>query len=144
MALYTSLPGYELLEVIHESAASCVFSARRKADGATVVVKRSLGDAASARQLTRYLNEYELLSSLACADVVAVHDLVRHEGHVALVLANCEGIPLRRFIETRTRWDLGECLHIALALAKIVEAVHARTVRSLKLRRRIRAFRCNG
>ncbi len=78
------LPGYQRGEPIHDSSASVVYRARRVADGACVVVKRSLGNGVTARQLTLYRNEFELLGSLDCEGVVKAHDRVSHEGHVAM------------------------------------------------------------
>ncbi len=95
------LPGYQRGEPVHDSSASSVYRARRVADGALVVIKRSRGNAVSARQLTRYRNEFELLGSLQCAGVVKARELVRHEGQIALVLEDIPGVSLRRWIETR-------------------------------------------
>ena len=93
------LPGYQRGEPIHGSSTSAVYRARRAADGACVVVKRSHGSTVSAHQLTRYRNEYELLRSLDSDRVVKAHELVRHEGHVALILEDFAGCSLRRWIE---------------------------------------------
>jgi predicted ATPase/signal transduction histidine kinase len=119
------LPGYQRGEPIHESSASSVYRARRVADGARVVVKRSRGSAVSLGQLTRYRNEFELLGSLRCAGVVKARELVRHEGHVALVLDDLPGVSLRRWIEAQARVDLDRRLEIAAELAGIVAEVHA-------------------
>ena len=53
------------------------YRARRTSDGACVVIKRSQGQSVSARQLTRYRNEYELLRLLDCPGVVKAYDLLR-------------------------------------------------------------------
>ncbi len=99
------LPGYQRGEPIHDSSASSVYRARRTSDGACVVVKRSRGAVVSAGQLTRYRNEFELLSSLESEGVVKAHDLVRHEGQIALVLEDVPGLSLRRWIETQVGED---------------------------------------
>jgi predicted ATPase/GAF domain-containing protein/tRNA A-37 threonylcarbamoyl transferase component Bud32 len=117
------LPGYQRGEPIHDSSTSVVYRARRLADGASVVVKRSHG-AASARQLTRYRNEYELLRSLGCDGVVQAFDLLRHDGQVALILEDLPGCSLRRWIESAPEAGLRERLAIAQQLASIVARVH--------------------
>ena len=114
------LPGYQRGEPIHDSSASAVYRARRSADGAAVVIKRSLGSAVSARQLTRYRNEYELLRSLDSEGIVKVYDLVRQDGQIALVLQDLPGTSLRRWIESHVAASLAERLHIAVQLAAIV------------------------
>ena len=94
------LPGYRPAERIHESSAAIVYRARRVSDGACVVIKRSQGHSVSVRQLTRYRNEYELLRSLDCRGVVKAHELLRHDGQVALVLEDLPGRSLRAWIES--------------------------------------------
>ncbi len=122
------LPGYQRGEPIHDSSASAVYRARRSADGAAVVVKRSLGSAVSARQLTRYRNEYELLRSLNSDRIVKVYDLVRHDGQIALILQDLPGSSLRRWLESHVTASLEERLRIAVQLAAIVADVHAANI----------------
>ena len=119
------LPGYHRGERIHDSSASSVYRARRVSDGASVVIKRSCGNTVSATQLTRYRTEFALLGSIACQGVVKVHELVRHERTIALVLEDVPGISLRRWIETQVAANIEERLQIAVKLASILRDVHA-------------------
>jgi serine/threonine protein kinase len=105
-----------------------VYRARRASDGACVVIKRSQGHAVSARQLTRYRNEYELLRSLDCAGVVKAHDLLRHDGQLALVLEDLPGVSLRRWLESAGNAPLRERLTLAIRLADIMAAVHGASI----------------
>ena len=82
----------------------------------------------SARQLTRYRNEYELLRSLDCPGVVKAYDLLRHDGQLALVLEDLPGMSLRRWIESSRNAPLRERLAVAIRLADIVGAVHAANI----------------
>jgi predicted ATPase len=122
------LPGYQHGQPIHDSSAASVHRARRASDGACVVIKRSQGQSVSARQLTRYRNEYELLRSLDCPGVVKAYDLLRDGSHVALVLEDLPGTSLRRWIESAPDASLHERLTIAIRVAEIVGAVHAANV----------------
>ena len=122
------LPGYQPGERIHESSAAVVYRGRRVSDGARVVIKRSLGHSVSVRQLTRYRNEYELLRSLDCRGVVKAYDLLRHDGHVALVLEDLPGTSLRVWIESVLEAPIRERVAIAIQLAEIVASVHAANV----------------
>ena len=121
-------PGYQHGERIHDSSAAVVYRARRVSDAASVVIKRSQGHSVSVRQLTRYRNEYELLRSLDCRGVVKAHDLLRHDGHVALVLEDLPGMSLRSWIKCSPEAPIGERLAIAIELAEIVASVHAANV----------------
>ena len=122
------LPGYQRGEPIHGSSTSAVYRARRAADGACVVVKRSHGSTVSAHQLTRYRNEYELLRSLDSSGVVKAHDLVRHEGHVALILEDFAGSSLRHWIESAMDATIEQRLRIAVQLAATVADIHAANI----------------
>src|SRR5688500_17056755 len=122
------LPGFELGETIHDSSAAVVYRARRASDGAVVVIKRSQGHSVSVRQLTRYRNEYELQRSIDCRGVVKAYDLLRHEGHVALVLEELPGMSLRAWIESAPETPIRERLAVAIQLAEIVASVHAANV----------------
>jgi predicted ATPase/signal transduction histidine kinase/tRNA A-37 threonylcarbamoyl transferase component Bud32 len=124
----TQLPGYEHGQPIHESSAAAVHRARRTNDGTCVVIKRSQGQSATARQLTRYRNEYELLRSLECPGVVKTYELLRHNGQVALVLEDLPGTSLRRWIESAPGASLRERLVVAIRLAETVAAVHAANI----------------
>jgi serine/threonine protein kinase len=124
----SELPDYQHGQAIHDSSAAVVYRARRASDGACVVIKRSQGHSVSARQLTRYRNEYELLRSLDCRGVVKAYDLLRSDGHVALVLEDLPGVSLRAWVESAPEAPLPERLAIAIQLADIVGAVHAANV----------------
>jgi predicted ATPase len=119
-----NLPGYEQREPIHDSSASSVYRARRLSDGVGVVVKRSQGHSVPARQLTRYRNEHDLLRLLDCPGVVKAHDLVRHDGQVAIVLEDLPGVSLRRWLEASADAPLLERVAIAIQLADTIAAVH--------------------
>ena len=122
------LPGYRPVERIHESSAAVVYRARRVSDDACVVIKRSQGYSVSVRQLTRYRNEYELLRSLDCRGVVKAHELLRHDGQVALVLEDLPGRSLRAWIASAAEAPIRERLAVAIQLADIVANVHAANV----------------
>ena len=122
------LPGYQHGEPIHESSVSSVYRARRTSDGACVAIKRSQSHPVSARQLTRYRNEFELLRSLECPGVVKAYELVRHDGQAALVLEDVPGVSLRRWIEASVGAPMRERLAIAIQLADIVAGVHSANV----------------
>jgi predicted ATPase/C4-dicarboxylate-specific signal transduction histidine kinase/tRNA A-37 threonylcarbamoyl transferase component Bud32 len=122
------LPGYQHGESIHESSVSSVYRARRTSDGVCVAIKRSQSHPVSARQLTRYRNEFELLRSLECPGVVKAYDLVRHDGQAALVLEDVPGVSLRRWIESSVGAPIRERLLVAIKLADIVAGVHAANV----------------
>ena len=117
------LAGYELDGVLHESGSSAVYRARRRVDGARVVVKRTQTSMVSARQLTRYRNEYELLRSLDSRGVVKVYELLRHEGRLALILEEFDGVPLKQWVASQP--SLHDRLELAISLTTTLGEIHA-------------------
>ena len=120
----STLSAYDIAECLHDGEDSAVYRARRCADGLAVVIKVSKGHCASARQLTRFRNEYELLTGLDLDGVVKAHDLIKHAGQLALILEDCGGEPLKRRL-ARGALTLRESLQLALRLASILSDVHA-------------------
>ncbi len=120
----THVPGYELDGLLHESARSLVWRAVRLRDGAKVALKCLPGGAVSARQFTRFRNEYELLRSLDIPGVVRVHELVRTHGQLALVLDLFAGPSLLQWVR-RDQPALEQRLKAAIAAARVIGQVHA-------------------
>lgn len=118
------LPEYELKELLHNSSSSAVYLGRRKSDGLPVVIKHPQSSTVSARQLTRYRNEYEILSSLDSERVIKVHELLRPRGQLALVLEAFDGIALKQWIKQDAP-DLVERLEAAIELTETLGEVHA-------------------
>ena len=117
------IPGYELGVLLHDSSASAVYRARRLADGAAVVVKRAHGGS-SARCLSRYRNELELLRAIDSDGVVKAYDLVRGHGQLALILEEFGGVSLKQWLEAGDP-SLVERLEAAIRLARAIGEVHA-------------------
>ncbi|MBN1237653.1 MAG: AAA family ATPase [Gammaproteobacteria bacterium] len=119
-----NLPGFDLREALHLSDTSSVYRAVRHADGRAVIVKRSVGASLSPRQLIRYRNEFELLRELDSRSVVKALDLIRHDGHVALILEEHPGTSLKHWM-CSTEAPLEERLEVAAQLAALLADVHA-------------------
>jgi predicted ATPase/signal transduction histidine kinase len=118
------LPGYDLDVLLHDSSTSAVYRARRQSDGARVVVKRTHGSAVSARQLTRYRNEIEILKSLQSDGVIKAFDLLRHQGRLALVLEDFGGTSLKEW-RAQASPSLAEVLELGIQITTTLGEVHA-------------------
>src|SRR5262245_53190520 len=91
-----TVTGYDVREMIHESATTQVFRARREADGAPVVIKVPAADSTVVRRNARLRYEHDLLRALAEVHGVArVVALEEHAGRFALVLADTRATALR-------------------------------------------------
>lgn len=117
------LPGYAIGELLHNSSSSAVYRGRRLDDGAHVVVKRPQANTISARQLTRYRNEYEILRSIDFEGVIKVHDLLRHQQQLALILEEFDGVALKEWLKV-SKPSLLDRLHVAVDVARSLGEVH--------------------
>jgi predicted ATPase/signal transduction histidine kinase len=111
---------------LHEGENTFVYRARARATHHSVIVKLP-APGASGRQLTRYRNEYELLSSLELDGVIKAHGLLKHDGRLALVLEDFGAESLQQWL-MRRQVRLDEAIWIAIDLAAIVGEVHAANI----------------
>ena len=117
------LPGYSIEKTLHSSPSSAVYRARRDSDGLAVVLKFPQATPVPARQLTRYHNEFEILSSFRSARVVAAIDLVRHAHTLALVLEDFDGVPLSQWTRAKKPSTI-ERLQAAVQISRALCDVH--------------------
>ena len=121
----TAVPGYELIDVLDESARTVLLRARRTADGVTFLIKTHKSSAAdhwTARLLRR---EYQVGERLDSPHVARYVDLIEQQGGAAtLVLDNVDGAILAGLIPpggfSPQRW-----VELAVGLADGLEALHA-------------------
>src|SRR5690606_32460743 len=69
-------------------------------------------------------NEYELLRALDSSSVVEALDLIRHGGHIALILEDYPGASLKHWMST-TECALDQRLEVAVQIAALLADVHA-------------------
>lgn len=119
--------GYEIREVIHESANSRVFRAWRREDRAPVVLKLLKKDYPSAVELTRYRQEYEITRSLELDCVIRAFDQCKHENSLVIVLEDFGGESLSKLLGRRG-FTLVEMLDIASKVTAALGEIHARQV----------------
>lgn len=117
------LPGYQLGELIHESATSAVYKGVRLKDRTRVIVKCSQRGLTAMRQHTRARNEYELLKAIDSSGIIRIHELIAHEGRLSLVFEEFPGIALKQWIGGGEA-GLEEKLEIGAGVADIIADVH--------------------
>nr|WP_240807831.1 AAA family ATPase [Polyangium spumosum] len=121
------IPGYSGRELIHEGPAVALFRGLRDSDRAPVVIKVTRGDRPRPRELARLRHEHTLLRMLEGPGIIKAHALVGYGAGLALILEDTGGESLALRLR-RGPLELRACLDIALALARILDGVHARGV----------------
>ena len=122
-----SLTNYRLENALYTSAASVVCRARREGDGVRVIIKQLRDEYPSREAIESLKREHEVLRLLAIPEVANAIALERVGNGIALVLEDSGGEPLDAIVG---RGDLGivEFLRLAIAVARAVEAIHAKGV----------------
>lgn len=122
------LIGFDGEVVIHESKRTIIRRARRRSDGAPLILKAPKSEFPTSAQRARLRHEFELLRGLRIAGVVRALDLVEGDHGPVLVLEDRGHRALRALIGPRGM-ELERFLPIASALARTAaELHHARVV----------------
>ncbi|HLT40621.1 MAG TPA: protein kinase, partial [Enhygromyxa sp.] len=127
--MHSELSDYLLTEVVYDGANMQVVRAVHRPTDARVVIKRPITVVSSARVFGRLLHEHAMLTRLAGVPGVArVRALEQHGGHVAIVLEDPNFRSLAKVLAERERLPIEVALRIGLALARVLEGIHANGV----------------
>lgn len=114
--------GYAIGERVHAGSRSVLYRAVRQSDGIGVVLKSSRSPRPTARELSEFRHEHEVLSRLSGKAVIATGGLETHAGRPWLVLDDVGGKPLDR-VAHRFR-DPERALRLAARIAEALDEVH--------------------
>ncbi|MDX1811520.1 MAG: serine/threonine-protein kinase, partial [Gammaproteobacteria bacterium] len=121
-----SIPGFNQLELIHESGPRIIYRAQRESDGAPVLIKTLRGPYPSNRELAEIRHEFNVLDKLDIEGVSRVYTLASYgEDNLAIAMEPF-GISLSDLIDQREgqRLPLDQCLAIAIKVAQILGQLH--------------------
>jgi serine/threonine protein kinase len=113
----TVIPGYELLEKIHEDAGTVVYLGKSKQQQQPVTIKLLKSEYPTLEEITRLRHEYKVIKKLKLEGVVKAYGLKKYQNGFALILEDFGGQPLSRILISRQLTIL-ECLQIAISLAE--------------------------
>ncbi len=122
-----TIPGYHILDTIHDGTKSLIYRALRESDRRPVILKLLKDPYPTSAMLARYRQEYELLKHLEAAgvnDVIRAYDLQSQGNGLLLVMEDIRGESLKRFLQTRDL-SLEEFLRLAIKMATVLQAIHA-------------------
>ncbi|MGD1804284.1 diguanylate cyclase domain-containing protein [Dapis sp. BLCC M126] len=118
------LPGYLVLDQIHESMNSEVYRAIREEDAQRVILKVLKADYPTLSQLTRYKQEYELTRHLNLEGVIKAYSLEQYQ---IIILEDFGGESLN-IIQKSYQFDLADFLDIAIKVTTILAQIHAENI----------------
>jgi predicted ATPase/signal transduction histidine kinase len=123
----TIINGYSIGEKLYESPRSIIYRARRNLDGARVIVKTMNKEHPTPGEIANFMREYEITKSLALDGVITIHGLERYRSRLCLLLEDFGARSLRETMAS-IQLTLESSLQIALEVAEVLGAIHARNV----------------
>jgi Tol biopolymer transport system component len=129
LAVGSQLGPYEVVAALGAGGMGEVYRARDGRLGRDVAVK-VLPEAFAARadRLARFEREARAAGAMAHPNILAVHDVGRHEGQPYVVFELLEGTTLRERLHSGDRLPLRKCLEIALQVAHGLDAAHGKGI----------------
>jgi predicted ATPase/tRNA A-37 threonylcarbamoyl transferase component Bud32 len=126
-------PGYTIHSSIYESPKSLIFRATREQDGASVIIKQLKQEFATAKEVSRFRLEYQLINKLSLDGVIRVHEYKTHKDRHALVLEDFGAESLEKYLSEDGRApqstaDLLRFVEYGIQLADTLARVHQHNI----------------
>lgn len=121
------LPGYRIVDLVHEGTSSLVYRAQRERDAQQIVLKMLKRDAVDPRSVLRYRREYEVLRSLRIDGVVSLLGMETVYGTPVLILRDtgCESLAN---LYARQAIEVDRALDIATRLVYVLDELQKQHV----------------
>ncbi|MGK7893006.1 MAG: AAA family ATPase, partial [Xenococcus sp. (in: cyanobacteria)] len=122
-----SLIGYQNLNLIYESANSEVYRGLRQNDNRPVILKVLKQNYVTSSKLTRYRQEFQILSSLDVEGVIKAYSLESHQRTAIIILEDFQASSLKKWREEKN-FSLEEFLNLALLIVSSLGSIHDRDI----------------
>lgn len=122
-----SVPGYKIIEKIHQDTRSTLYRGRRETDETPVLIKTPSSEYPSSGDLGRLSHEFEITKDLNLRGILRPYTLQKIGGTLALILEDVGGQSLKSFTASR-RLSLREFLDIAIPLVETLGELHQNSV----------------
>ena len=96
-----SLIGYQNLTLIYESANSEVYRGLRQNDNRPVILKLLKQNHLTSSKLTRYRQEFQILSSLDVEGVIKAYSLESYQRTAVIILEDFQASSLKKWLEEK-------------------------------------------
>lgn len=126
-AAMIELPGYTIVEKLHDGVNSLVFRALRTHDRQHVVVKSLKNIPANSVEAVRLNHELEMIKRVEAENVIRVWGVERGSGINALVLEDFGAVSLKKILAS-SRIDVETTLRWACQIAEGLVKIHERNI----------------
>ena len=124
-----TLANYQITQQIYEGSHSRVYRAMREHDGKSVIIKVLKEEHSTYRELTRYQQEYKIISSLNLEGVIRTYGLEKYQRVLAIILEDFGGESLRALLDNHNNpISCQEFLTIATKITASLGLIHAKKI----------------
>jgi len=121
------LSGYQILQKIYESSTSIIYRGTRESDQQKVIIKILNNDYPTISELDRYKEEYKIIKSFNCQEIIKVYSLVKFQNSLALIFEDFGGKSLKLILKNKI-FSLFEFLDIATKITIALEQIHSNNI----------------
>jgi len=122
-----TLPNYQIVSQIYESANSVVYRGLRSKDNQPVILKMLKQDYPTPLALNRYRQEYEITHDLDLAGVIKAYDIEKYQNTLIIILEDFGGESLKQVMANQ-RLSLKAFLPIAIQTADSLSNIHTHNI----------------
>ncbi|MGK7902860.1 MAG: AAA family ATPase [Hormoscilla sp.] len=122
-----TIPGYQVLAKIYESANCLVYRGRQEHDNIPVILKILKQEYPSPEEINRYKQEYKLTRSLNLSGSVKAYSLQKYQNTLIMILEDLGGESLRQLMASQKLTILG-FLNLALKITESLGEIHAANI----------------
>lgn len=118
-----TLPGYEIIESIHEGWNTVIYRANYSATANPVIIKTLKAEYPTLEDISRLRHEYKILQPLNLEGVIKPLALENYQNGLALILEDF-GQPSLKWFITHNSVSITEFLQIAIQIVAALEKLH--------------------
>ena len=123
ISIRTPLPGYDFVELLHESSRTLVYRGLHLADNNCVIIKLLNCEYPIFNEIVNFRNQYTIAKNLDLLGIVKPLALEHYGNGLALVMEDFGGISVSEYI-AKQQLNLAEFLRLAIALCQILEGLY--------------------
>jgi len=121
------MPGYEVQELLYESANSLVYRAVMLTEAKPVILKVLKQDFPTPSELRCYRQEYEITCHFTTDGIIQAYALENYQKSLAIVLEDFGGVALRDVVREQPL-TLGDFLELAIKITHAIAQIHAANI----------------
>jgi predicted ATPase/signal transduction histidine kinase/CheY-like chemotaxis protein len=119
-----TLPHYQALQKIYESARSIIYRGVRKQDNKPVILKMLKEEHISPTELSYRKQEYDIIAGLSHPGVIQTYGIEPYKHTLLLIVEDIAGVSLKRVMENQ-RISIQEFFLLALRLIESIAYIHS-------------------